>query len=322
MIIRKYIQFINENTDEVYGEYSSFGEWVESLNNDDYIKNIITRYTSEITLDINLSNALNILDKKIQKEIKYQIEEYLNKGIQDKDVDITASTDIEEVSEDLSVAGKGTFSSFLKCITAIGKKNNIPNWEKCPNDFLIFYLISELEADVIKSIFNRFKSLTTYSEYIDTNIQTNLYFGIKCNGLLEYGVMNNENKSIIGQFKLSKSAINWIVTSNLSSLESFKKEIVNLSYNDLINLGKIKNEMISYNPGYHEKRLLPILKDRILTFGYYGIGKWENGKIDEMELQTIKDSFIDWLSTKPWMDKILISLKANSFWLYINIKIK
>jgi hypothetical protein len=321
MIIKKYLRFISESNE--YGEYPSFGEWIESLYDNEYIKNIITRYTSEIPLDINLSNALNILDGKIQKEIKYQIDEYLNKEIEDKNVSITTSTDIEEVSEDLSVAGKGTFSSFLKSITALGKKNNIANWEKCPNDFLLFYLISDLDTEIVKSIFNRFKSLTTHSEYIDyTNLQTNLYFGIKCNGVLEYGIMNNDNMNIIGQFKLSKSAINWIVTSNLSSLESLKKEIVNLSYNDLINLGKIKNEITSYSPGYHEKRLLPILKDRILTFGYYGIGKWENGKIDEMELQTIKDSFIDWLSTKPWMDKILISLKANSFWLYINIKIK
>ena len=80
--------------------------------------------------------------------------------------------------------------------------------------------------------------------------------------------------------------------------------------------------MTQYNPGYHEKRLRPELKDRVMSFGYQGIGKWDNGKLDESELANLKSNFVTWLLSKNWGSKVLISVKANSYWLNIHIKIK
>ena len=101
-----------------------------------------------------------------------------------------------------------------------------------------------------------------------------------------------------------------------------QKELVNLSYNDIIVLGKVKSEMTQYNPGYHERRLKPELKDRVMSFGYQGIGKWDNGKLDEAELMNLKNNFVTWLLSKNWGSKVLISVKPNSYWLYIHIKLK
>ena len=80
--------------------------------------------------------------------------------------------------------------------------------------------------------------------------------------------------------------------------------------------------MLTFNPGYHEKKLLPMLKDRVISFGYFGVGRWDNGKIDEGELMNVKNNFTTWLLTKRWGSKVLISVKPNSFWLYLHLKLK
>ena len=66
----------------------------------------------------------------------------------------------------------------------------------------------------------------------------------------------------------------------------------------------------------------PTLTDRIISFGLKGVGKWDNGIIDQGELQNIKGNFVNWVMSKKWCDKVLISLNASSYWLYIHIKLK
>ena len=80
--------------------------------------------------------------------------------------------------------------------------------------------------------------------------------------------------------------------------------------------------MKDFKPGYFEKRSYPILRDRVITFGFYGVGRWDNGKLDEGEYQNIKTNFTNWLMTKKWGGKVLISVKPESFWLYFHIKLK
>jgi hypothetical protein len=81
--------------------------------------------------------------------------------------------------------------------------------------------------------------------------------------------------------------------------------------------------MAQFIPGYFESKSNPTISDKkIISFGWYGVGKWDNGKLDEGELENIKQNFVRWLMTKKWSDKVLISLKSNSFWVYIYIKLK
>ncbi len=320
MKLKKYIDFIKEDSTG----FNSIGEWVESLIDDDYIKNIVNRYTNEIDPDIDLSNAINILDKRTQSEIKSQIEQYLQNGIEEKEPEMVASTDLEELTEsEITMAGKGIFSSFLKSLTALGQKMMEATWEKCPENFLLFYYYPNMSSQDVKSIFNRFKSLSRYSDIIDYGKnEVNLYYGVKCDGNFEYGVMYDDKLSPIGQFRLSSSSIKWITTLQSQSAHSLKKELVNLNISDIITLGKIKTDMKGFNPGYHEKRLAPMMKDKVISFGYYGIGKWDNGKLDDGELMNVKNNFTTWVVSKKWGSKVLISVKPQSFWLYIHIKLK
>jgi hypothetical protein len=315
MKVRKYLDFISENSNL----YNSFGEWVESLIEDEYVKNIVNRYTQDIDPDIELSNAINVLDKRIQNEMKSQIENYLQRGIQEKEPEVLASTDLEMLDES---AGKGVFTSFLKALTALGQKETNPSWEKCPDNFLLFYYYTNLDSTIVKQIFTRFKSLSMYLDTIDYGKnEVNLYFGLKTDGNFEYGI-GYDNLTPIGQFKLSQSITKWILSLESKSAQSLKKELVNLSLSDIITLGRIKNDMLTFNPGYHEKKLVPMLRDRVISFGYFGVGKWDNGKLDEGELMNVKNNFTTWLLSKKWSEKILISVKPESFWVYIHIKLK
>lgn len=321
-MIKRFLEFVNNN--------ESLGDLVEGLYNDDYIKNIVNRYIGDISPDINLANAINILDDRTKSEIKSQIDKYQSNGIENKDVEMIASTEINEnvieppieVQSEISVAGKSIFTSFLKSLTALGQKEKQPNLEKCPSQFLLFYFYDNLYANDVKSIFSRFKSLNRFTNLIDYGKnETSLYFGIKCDGTIEYGVAY-ERLHKMGGFKLSASSIKWIVQIDSKSASSLKKQIVNLSYQDILLLGKIKTDMKQYNPGYNEKVQRPIINDKVMTFGYYGVGNWSNGKIDETDLLRIKNEFSVFVGKHKWANKVLISVKPQSFWLYLNIKIK
>ena len=319
-MIKRYLDFIKES--QING-FNSLGEWVESLMDDEYVRNIVARYTKDSDHSIDLSNAINILDDKTKQEIKAQIDYYLENGIEEKEPQFTTSTDLEPLTEsEITVAGKGIFISFLKSLTSLGQKEVQPSWEKCPDGFLLFYHYPNLQSEDVKQVFSRFKSLTRYLDMIDyQKNETDLYFGIKCDGNFEYGV-HYDVLNPIGQFRLSQSVIKWICQIESKSASSLKKELVNLTLADVITLGKIKTDMLTFNPGYHEKKLSPMLKDRVISFGYFGVGRWDNGKIDEGELMNVKNNFTTWLLTKRWGSKVLISVKPNSFWLYLHLKLK
>ena len=319
-MIKRYLEFIKENQ---INDFNSLGEWIESLMNDEYVRNIIARYTKDSDHSIDLSNAINILDDKTKQEIKAQIDYYLENGIEEKEPQFLISTDLEPLMEsEITVAGKGIFISFLKSLTSLGQKEVQPSWEKCPDGFLLFYHYPNLQSEDVKQVFSRFKSLTRYLDIVDyQKNETDLYFGIKCDGNFEYGVHYDVLKPI-GQFRLSQSVIKWICQIESKSASSLKKELVNLTLADVITLGKIKTDMLTFNPGYHEKKLSPMLKDRVISFGYFGVGRWDNGKIDEGELMNVKNNFTTWLLTKRWGSKVLISVKPNSFWLYLHLKLK
>jgi hypothetical protein len=319
-MIKRYLEFIKES--QING-FNSLGEWVESLISDEYVRNIVARYTKDSDASIDLSNAINILDDNTKDEIKYQIDNYLQNGIEEKEPEFSVSTDLEELTEsEITVAGKGIFISFLKALTGLGQKEVGPNWSKSPDDFLLYYYYPNLQSELVKQVFSRFKSLSRYLDHVDyQKNEVDLYFGIKCDGNFEYG-LHYDVPTPIGQFKLNQSVIKWICQIESKSAHSLKKELVNLSLADVMTLGKIKLDMKQFNPGYHESRDVVKIQDKIISFGYKGLGKWDNGKFDEGEYMNVKNNFTTWLLTKKWGSKVLISVKPTSYYVYIHIKLK
>jgi hypothetical protein len=322
MIIKRYIQFISESTIE---DFNSLGEWVESLMNDEYIRNIVIRYTDEFDPHLRISNVINLLDSHTQNEIKGQVQRYLETGIEEKEPYVLVSTETEELLEsiqEITVSGKSVFNSFLKSLTALGKKESKPNFENCPDDFLLFYSHINLLYTDVKQIFSRFKSLSRYIDIMDyQKNELGIYYGLKCDGSFEYGFLY-DSPIAIGRFKITPKIVKWLLQIESKSSESLKRELINLSHSDIILLGQIKKDMSTFNPGYFEKKAQPVVMNKVISFGYYGFGKWDNGKLDEGELENLKSNFSTFALSKKWGDKILMSIKPESFWLKIHIKLK
>lgn len=334
-MIKRYLQFIKEDL----GDFDSLGQRIESLIGDQYIRNIVARYTQDTHPSINLANAIDILEDKTKAEIKQQVDQYLERGIPEREPSIISSIDTtgllsesiqtqvgaqsqSQSQTEVSPAGKGIFTSFLKALTALGKKESTPVWSECPAEFLLYYGFSDLESEVVKQIFSRFRSLSKYLFLVDyQQNHLSLYFGVTNLGEIEYGI-KYQQRFPMGQFKLSPSNLKWLLSTESKSAQSLKKEIVNLNYADFLVLGQIKRDMKEFTPGYSEKSLFPILRDRIFTFGHYGVGRWDNGVLDQGEYENIKTNFTNWLMQKKWSSKVLISVKPQSFWLYFHIKLK
>lgn len=317
-MISNYSNFILESKyQDLEKEYHSIGEYIEKVSKDnDYLIGIISNYIKESDTDIRISNAVNLLTDFDKKQLFYRVYNYLNKGEEEKDVDIMTNV----VFESLDVkAGKNIFNSFLKAITALGLKN-IPKSDN-PSDFLFFYKTMEVDINKVKSIFYRFKSLGMFMELVDyTNNSCGLYYGIKSNSMFEYGFYTDKIIPM-GEFKLNKGSLNWLLMLQSQSALPLKKDIVSLNINNISLFGKICNEITNFNLNAQSKNG-PIVNGDVITFGYYGIGKWDGGVLEDTSYQHLKSEFKNWLSKYKWSKSLLVNISYNSYWVYFNIKLK
>lgn len=313
-MLKRYFQFIQESYSQE--EHHTIGEYIEELaSKDDFIKMIVGQYTGDINPSISFSNSINVLDELTKVEILKRVENHLN-GVEGE-VDVLTSTPVDMIEESY---GFNVLGTFFKCLTALGFKDNTPEPKEIPSEFLIYFKLGGVESSKIESVFKRFKSLSSIG--IDyTHPSMGLYFGIRNTGDFEYGVYYDELVPI-GTFKMTKKTFNSLKLSELKSATGLKKTLVNLSLNDIILMGKVKLEMDKFNPGYFQQKMVPIVDDRVISFGYLGVGKWDNGKLDDTELLNIKSKIKSFLSKYKWSEKIQVSVVPSELWVYIKVKIK
>jgi hypothetical protein len=319
-MIKRYNDFIQESFSQE--NHHSLGEYIEQLaENDEFIQMIVGQMTGDIDVSIRMSNAINLLDDLQKVELLKRVENHLN-GVEGE-TNVSTTVDAETVSPTEPIDesyGKSVLNTFFKCLTALGFKDNTPQTEQIPSEFLIIFKLTGVESSKIEGVFNRFKSLQSIK--VDYSHPTmGLYFGIKCDGLFEYGYYYDELVPI-GQFKLTKSVYNQIKLSELKSASGLKKILVNLNFEDVVLMSKIKVEMDKFNPGYFEQKMVPQINDRTMTFGFYGVGKWDNGQLDSGEFENVKSNLKMFLSKYKWSEKIMISVQPSKFWVYIQIKMK
>lgn len=316
-MIKNYQKYILESNSP---ENNSIGEYIENLSiEDEFIRMIANQMTKDVNPSIRLSNAINLLDDLKKVELLKRVENYLN-GEEAKSR-VSTIVDIDNIEGEVKESyGKSVVNTFFKCLTALGFKENSPETKETPSDFLLFFKFSNLDSEKVKVVFNRFKSLQ--SIHIEPSSPTiNLYFGIKCDGIFEYGYYVNQLNPI-GFFKLTKSIYNQLKLSDLKATSGLKKALVNLNFEDITLMSKIKMEMLTFNPGYTEQKMAPQINDRVITFGYYGCGKWDNGQLDEGELENIKSNLKTFLIKYRWVEKVMINVYPSKFWVYIQIKLK
>lgn len=312
----------------------TLGEWVESLiDKDENIKSIVNQYTIGIDPCIRLANVINIMDVDKQNELKNRIEHYINGDDKKEEinprpkVELRSNNDTKDATKELEehLPGKNIFVSFLRAITSLGNKNIEPDWDNTPKNFLIYYRTSALQPRAVRDIFNRFKSLYKYTnndiiKINDDNVK--LYFGIKIDCSMEYGFKQKSEYTRIGTFKINQSTLEFLQNIDASSLKSLKSIIINLDINKLKLFCSIKNDMNNFDPGYNETKKIINIHDDVISFGYYGIGKWNYSNLNDDELIIFKQKLNDFVFSTRWFDKVLINVVSSNYYVYFNIKIK
>lgn len=309
-MIKNWKQFIVENK----SESETIGEYVEKLSlQHDWVIDLVTPLIKNVKPWVKLSSAIDSLDDMERLEVLKRVENHLNS---DSKVSVSSNVNLGKIDESY---GKGVMTTFFKCLTALGLKDNSQEEVDIPQEFIIFFKFKNLDNNLVKNVFKRFKSLSHIE--MDDFKNLGLYFGITTSGYFEYGYYHDE-LSPIGTFKLNKSSVNSFKTSELKSISGLKKSIMNLSYNDLLLLGRIKTEMVNFNPGFFKSKSAPVIKDRVISFGYMGLGRWDNGNFNQEDHESMKMKIKEYLSNFKWSDRILVSISWNNFWVYVNIKLK
>ena len=316
-MIINFTDFVVENFSDYDG---SLGGYISGLaENDPRVCDIVSSYTQDIDQSVDMYNAIEVLGDGVKISLLKSVENHIN-GVEAElkvsDTSVKESPH-EEVLEEAN-GGKGVFTSFLKSLTALGFKENVVSNDNKSN-FLFMFRFVGVDGSDVKQVFKRFKSLQQV--HIEEEKRLSLYYGVRTDGMLEYGVYIDEMEPI-GEFKLKGREFNNYKISKLKSLSGFKKSMVELDYKDLVTMLKLKQVMSEYDPGQVNSKMQPEINGRIMTFGYYGYGTWSVGNINPQDLGDIKDNIKEHLSKYKWTKDCLIAVDARNFWVYINIKLK
>ena len=133
-MIKKYFEFSE------YKNHNTLGEYIESLCDDEFVRSIVGDYTKKFDPKIRISNAVNLLDDYDKVQILKRVESHLNGS--DSKLGITTTVDTNEVIDESY--GKGVFTTFLKCLTALGLKDNDQH-KRPPSEFLSIFLFENLD---------------------------------------------------------------------------------------------------------------------------------------------------------------------------------
>jgi hypothetical protein len=80
--------------------------------------------------------------------------------------------------------------------------------------------------------------------------------------------------------------------------------------------------MVNFFPGQSESKLEPTITGDIISYGFQGLGNWDNGNLDSGEVDNIKNNFRSFLMQYKWSDRVQINVIPSDHWVFINIKIK
>jgi len=319
MILKNFKNFISEN----FEGFSTIGEYIEYLAKDsDFVRRLVGEFTKDIKPDVRISNSINSLDEHTQSVIL--------KIIEDESKDLKNETETEAnpyvsiiYKESVDVGGKNIFKCFLKAISALGQRDCKINFKNHSENFIGIFITDTLPTSQIQNILSRYVYFDSYIKSMsEINYECKLYFGIRNDLNLEYGILFPTKLIKFGEFLITKGAHNYIMTLDLKSASNLKKFLVNLDISKLNLISKIKSVMVNFFPGQSDNKNPPIINGDIITYGYEGVGNWDNQKIDDGELENIKSNLRTFLLQFKWSDKIQFNVVTSNNWVFINIKIK
>jgi hypothetical protein len=316
MNLKTYSQFINES----FKGFDTLGEYIEYLSKDnEYAQNLISEYIVDVDPTVRIANAVNTLDTHTQELILKLIQ---SENRPSEPVEVTPHTSIR-YDESNQTGGKNIFKCFLKVMSAIGQKNCEIDWQKVSEDYLGIFITDSVDVEQTKNVMSRYFYFDKFiKSQTHQSTTVNLYYGVKSDLNLEYGVIIDGGMISLGQFLLTQSAYNFVMTIDLKSAQNLKKFLVSLDLNRLNILSKIKSAMKDFFPGQSNSKLKPTIQNEIISYGFQGLGKWDNGQIDTGELENIKTNLRTYLMQYKWSDKIQFNVIPSDHWIFINIKLK
>lgn len=325
-MIKRYFEFIKESISDIKKQHHSLGEWVEDLCENKEILELIKPYIDNTNPTVRISNTINVLDEDKQQSIYKIITDYINGTGKETDVRTFVDYTKESLEQDVE-AGQNVFKTFLKVITSLGLKDAKPSWANLPDDYLLFFEYKSEYSSIIEKL-ERFSSLSMFKDKLPKQ-NCFMYYGIKIikdgrKTELNFNFGFKEDAKIIkiGSFKVNKGTFNKL--SNLESPSSahLRKELAHLTYENLKLLGEVANHMKSYNPGDTEDKSFKI-EDGVLEFGYKGLGKWFDGKMDNEERDRLRKSFTEHLLKFVNKHRIEASVRPDEkSWIRLNVRIK
>jgi hypothetical protein len=187
------------------------------------------------------------------------------------------------------------------------------------------YITENINKERLIKIMNRFKSMTQITDVLnDSQKSIKIYFGLNISNKLEmeYGILEGDNKIVVGSYRLNKRLYEELRNSSSRVLESLKKELSDVDKDILIKMMNIKKDISEFSPGYFNKKSNPYIENNILFQGYQGTGNWEKGTITSESLKEINETFKKWARSKKWFKDVQYKLTAQKFWLKFKIKLK
>lgn len=218
-------------------------------------------------------------------------------------------------NENFPILGLDSFNTFLKvcsefsewALDDIGLANR--------NDAYKIWVckIKSEQINDVKSILERYTSMTLLSHYYNINIVENnsisLYIKLdweQNKWIMSYGITNNKKMFNVGEFDFT-------FTTKLPEnkiLKYINEDISDFNPREHLLLYKIKKDIILFNPGYCQiTDPLIINKEIILTT--YNLGQWIDINLAPGEAEKYLNIFQVWVSSKSWWNQVHLIIRPK-----------
>lgn len=312
MIFKKYHLFLEYN--------NQFGVWVESLIEDDFIKELVNRYIGGMSSDLSVKNSINVLSNIQKEELNTQIQDYLKNGLKTKEVTVSASSPGLSAG-DYKKSERSLLSTFLRALVAMGSEVKRTT-DGLKEDFLFLYETEAIDKYEIEDVFSRFKSLSEYTDNIDfSHNNIKFYIGLYVDGSVGYGMVL-EDRMPIGNIVMNNTNIKWLNSQDIKSLGSFTAELTELKYKKLMMICKTVTDLKNYRPSNFTGEPVVDYSMGEAYLSFKGLGIWDSGILTNESIQIIKNDFREWSKNKKWRDDVLFKVSPEDLSVKIIIKFK
>ncbi len=318
-MIKRYPSFIKET----YQGFPTKSHFIANKAKDsEYVRYLISDYTKDINPNVNVEKAVSTLDDYTQDLIIKMIGDYESNTRSQDEIDVTPITSLT-YNESQQIGGKNLFTCFLKVISALGQKDCEIDWQIIPDDYIALFVSDTIPIEDLKGVLSRY---LYFDDFFKSKQVTDrfgrLYWGVKTDLTIEYGIYLDRVQNQLGNFSLTIGTYNYVMTQNLKSATNLKKLLVGLDLKKLSIASKVKEVMKDYFPGESDNKTKPRIDGDVISYGFDNLGKWDNNNVDSGELENIKTNLRNHLMQFKWSDQIQFNVIPSNGWIFLNIKIK